>query len=126
MDQVVRYRSIVKDVLQEYARLYNLKPLGGQETWLITDELCDQFLLLTSGWSKGRRVRRIPLHVRLNDGKIWVEEDWTEEGIATALLQAGGAGPYRVGIPLAGQALADGVCRGVSLAEDGIERCQRH
>jgi len=89
MDQVARYRSIVKDVLQEYARLYNLKPPAGLETWLIADELHDHFLLSTSGWSKGRRVRRIPLHVRLHGGKIWVEEDWTEEGIATALLQAG-------------------------------------
>jgi hypothetical protein len=59
------------------------------ETWLIADEPHDQFLLVTSGWSKGRRVRRIPLHVRLHAGKIWIEEDWTEEGIATALLRAG-------------------------------------
>jgi hypothetical protein len=29
------------------------------------------------------------VYVRLRDGKFWVEEDWTEEGIATALLTAG-------------------------------------
>src|SRR5579863_9754942 len=89
MDQLSQYRSIVKDLFQEYARLYNLKPPVGVETWLIIDEQRDQYLLLSSGWSKGRRVRRIPLHVRLHGGKIWIEEDWTEEGIATALLRLG-------------------------------------
>ena len=89
MDRMTQYRSILKDLSQEYARLYNLNPPAGVETWLVVDETHDQFLLLTSGWSKGRRVRRIPLHVRLHGEKIWVEEDWTEEGIATALLRAG-------------------------------------
>ena len=89
MDQVNQFRSILRDTFTEYARLYNLRPQPGVETWLVMDEARDQFLLLSSGWSKGRRVRRIPLHARLNGGKIWVEEDWTEEGVATALLRSG-------------------------------------
>ena len=35
-------------------------------------------------------IRGIPLRGgRLKDGKIWLEEDWTEQGIATELLKAG-------------------------------------
>ncbi len=30
----------------------------------------------------------ITLHLRFND-KIWIEQDWTENGIATELLEAG-------------------------------------
>ena len=31
----------------------------------------------------------VMIHIRLKDGKIWVEEDWTEEGVAADLLQKG-------------------------------------
>ena len=29
------------------------------------------------------------VYVRIRDGKFWIEEDWTEEGIATELVRAG-------------------------------------
>ncbi|MBV7337555.1 XisI protein [Chloroflexi bacterium TSY] len=29
------------------------------------------------------------LYVRIRNGKFWIEEDWTEEGIATHLVEAG-------------------------------------
>jgi hypothetical protein len=29
------------------------------------------------------------IHLRLRGGKVWVEEDWTEQGVATDLLAAG-------------------------------------
>lgn len=35
-----------------------------------------------------KRVRGTILHVRLRDGKVWIEEDLTEDGIATYLLAA--------------------------------------
>ena len=53
------------------------------------DQDRDQYLLLKTGWSQGRRVRGVTLFLRLRDGKVWVEEDWTEEGIATELVKAG-------------------------------------
>ena len=28
-------------------------------------------------------------HVRLKDGKVWIEQDWTEHGVARELLEAG-------------------------------------
>ncbi len=31
----------------------------------------------------------VPVHIRIKNHKIWIEEDWTEEGIATDLLNAG-------------------------------------
>ena len=29
------------------------------------------------------------VYVRIRDGKFWIEEDWTEDGIATDLVRAG-------------------------------------
>ena len=41
------------------------------------------------GWQKGDRVNGPTVYVRIREGKFWIEEDWTEEGIATDLMRAG-------------------------------------
>lgn len=37
----------------------------------------------------GDRITGITVYVRIRDGKIWIEEDWTENGIATDIVRAG-------------------------------------
>src|SRR5437868_14868467 len=88
MDKLTAHRSLIKRVLSEYERLYNLQPTPDVETFVVFDEVRDHYLLMSVGWSNDRRVRRAVLYVRLRDGKFWVEEDWTENGIATDLLRA--------------------------------------
>ena len=41
------------------------------------------------GWQNGERVARMTAYVRIRDGKFWVEEDWTQDGIATDLVREG-------------------------------------
>ncbi|HBQ97707.1 MAG: XisI protein [Roseofilum sp. Belize BBD 4] len=41
------------------------------------------------GWTSRKRVRAISVYVRIKNEKIHIEEDWTEEGIATELLREG-------------------------------------
>lgn len=89
MDPLAEFRSLVKKLLLEYERLYNLKPTPGVENSVVFDDERNHFLLVSLGWSEHRRVKRIILHVRLRDDKIWVEEDWTEDGLAADLLHAG-------------------------------------
>jgi hypothetical protein len=89
MDQLTRYRQLLKSLLQEYARLYSLKPKPNVETLLICDTDSDNYLLMLLGWTGDEdRVRRTILHVRIRDGKFWIEEDATEHGIATDLMRA--------------------------------------
>jgi len=45
--------------------------------------------LVTICWQNDHRVHGITLHLRLHSGKIWIEQDWTESGIATELLKTG-------------------------------------
>ena len=59
------------------------------ETVCAFDDERDQYLLMSVGWAGNRRERGTTLYVRLRDGRIWVEEDWTEDGFANHLLQAG-------------------------------------
>ncbi|MBN4002254.1 MAG: XisI protein [Nostoc sp. LPT] len=48
-----------------------------------------QYLWFQIGWQKNRRIKGITVHIRIKNNKIWIEEDWTEEGIATELLNVG-------------------------------------
>lgn len=89
MDKLTTYRNLIKQLLTRYAELVNRQPIPGVETSCVFDEEHDQYLLLTVGWSQNRRVRNTTLYIRLRDGKFWIEEDWTEDGIATDLLRAG-------------------------------------
>ncbi len=88
MDRLKRYREIVQEVLTEYHQL-NEKSGSTIESALAFDEVKDQYLLLLMGWRKDERIKSVMIHVRLKDDKIWIEEDWTEDGVATDLLQKG-------------------------------------
>lgn len=56
---------------------------------MVVDETNDHYLLLNLGWKERRRIWGTSLHVRIRDGKFWIEEDGLEEGFATDLLEAG-------------------------------------
>ena len=92
MDKLMTYRTLIKRLLSEWAALINEQypPTdSGLVAQCVFDEERDQYLLLRIGWSGHRRIRGMTLYVRLHNGKCWIEEDWTEEGIATELLKAG-------------------------------------
>jgi hypothetical protein len=55
----------------------------------VFDDQRGHYLLVRIGWAGPRRVRAVTLHLRLRNDKIWIEEDMTEEGIATALMAQG-------------------------------------
>ena len=54
---------------------------------LVFDELHDHYLLIGRGWPGEERIKKNTIHVRLRDGKIRIEEDWTEDGVVTDFLQ---------------------------------------
>jgi hypothetical protein len=89
MDKLSEYRSLIKRLLAEHAELINRRPNPDVETVVAFDEQRDHYMLLKVGWSPRGRVRGTTLYVRLRNDKFWIEEDWTEDGIATDLLAAG-------------------------------------
>ena len=90
MDRVEHYRDVLRRLMAEQERLARLAPSPpGVETTLVVDPTGDRFILMDLGWDGRKRVSYVYLHVRIKDGKIWVEEDWTEEGIANELVRAG-------------------------------------
>jgi len=89
MDKVDKYRQLIKQILTRHIELVNRQPVPGVESVLIIDEERDHYLWLNVGWSRGERVDGITVYARLRDGKFWIEEDWTEDGIATELVREG-------------------------------------
>ena len=87
MDRVTDYKSIVKQILEGIA--VQFPPDGDIVSERIYDELQEHFELLRVGWRKKHRVHGIVLHVDGKDGKVWIQHDGTEDGIADALLEAG-------------------------------------
>lgn len=87
MDQLSRYRSIVKQIVLRNAEYE--PSLGQVESIPIFDEGRDQYFLIDYGWNRTGRVHSVILHLRLSNGKVWIERDGTESGVADDLVASG-------------------------------------
>ena len=93
MDKLEYYRTTIKQILTGYYEmtvpgaiaLDELEP----EHRLAFDEERDQYLWFRSGWDGKKRLRHITMYLRIKEGKIWVEEDWTNLCVVDDLLAAG-------------------------------------
>lgn len=87
MDLIKTYQVIVKKILHEYAQH---RPQNGEiETQLLFDDEKGHYYLMRVGWDGLRRVHACAIHLDIKDDKIWVQQDWTEYGIANELVDAG-------------------------------------
>jgi hypothetical protein len=87
MDKLIQYRQYIQTILQEYAG--HKSSYSDVETELITDMVHDHYQLLSVGWNKLERIHGILIHIDIRDGKIWIQQDGTEEGIANRLVELG-------------------------------------
>jgi len=82
-----KYRSILREIVERYAQ----EPRRPEQAKLIAveDTAHDNYLLMRIGWDRVGRAHNVLFHFRLIDGKVWVEQDGIEHGIANDLLEAG-------------------------------------
>ena len=87
MDNLTRYRQFVQQIIDEYSQY---KPSYGEvELETIADTTRDHYQLLSVGWNKHQRIHGSILHLDIRDGKIWIQYDGTEEGVANRLVELG-------------------------------------
>lgn len=89
MDRVTGYRDLIKAFINRVVELIKQNPMSGVDSLAVFDDERGHYMLVKTGWHDRKRIRAVTLFVRLQDGKIRIEEDWTENGIATELLKAG-------------------------------------
>ena len=87
MDKLKHYRQIVQEILTEHSQI---KPAYGEiQMKLMFDVERDRYQLLRTGWLDERRVYGTLIHIDLEKGKLWIQYDGTEIGVANELIAAG-------------------------------------
>jgi hypothetical protein len=87
MDPLSSYRQAVESVLTVYTRIPYAH--GDLRCEALFDREHDWYALVTLGWNAGKRVHFLLVHIDIVDGKVWIEKDNTEGGVASELVQAG-------------------------------------
>jgi hypothetical protein len=87
MDQLDRYREIVRRLIEDYA---SCNPTYGDiRTEAVVDRERDHYEVMQVGWDGDRRVHGSILHIDIRDGKVWLEHNGTDARIGEELVAAG-------------------------------------
>jgi hypothetical protein len=87
MDHISRYRNALRELINEYAQY---RPARGEvQIEVIIDEANDHYELMYAGWNGPYRIHGSVIHADIRDGKIWIQHDGTEDGIADRLVAVG-------------------------------------
>ena len=85
----VEYRQYIQKLLQDRAQR-SMRSSSSQEAQTIFDVERDHYQLVYVGWKQnGDRDYGCLLHLDIKDGKIWIQYDGTEGGIANELVALG-------------------------------------
>ncbi|MBE9106064.1 XisI protein [Nostoc cf. edaphicum LEGE 07299] len=87
MDKLTQYQNTIKQILTEYQRISSQVTVVDVDEVLMFDDERSQYLWFNIGWKQGKRVKGISVYIRIKNEKIYIEEDLTEEGIATELMR---------------------------------------
>jgi hypothetical protein len=87
MDQLDKYRQIIRTVLKPYADIsYANVDVKNRSAF---DTETDQYIILSEGWESSQQLHGVLIHVEIMDSKVWIQMDGTEDGIASELIQSG-------------------------------------
>lgn len=81
------YPKLVQKILTESFLGEDISP--DTEVEAVFDTARDRYLVLNLGWDGHKRVYGPTVHVDIKDGKIWIQQDCTDIGLADELLEAG-------------------------------------
>jgi hypothetical protein len=87
MDPLTSWCDALVRILTEHAAVPYAN--GDIHTEVVADREHGRYLLVDLGWKGVARVHGALVHVDVVDGKLWIQYDGTEEGIATQLVAAG-------------------------------------
>ncbi|MCL1475838.1 XisI protein [Argonema antarcticum] len=87
MDKLEQYRQFVKQILTEHTQIATTSDTVKAE--LIFDSERDHYQLAYVGWQGDKRVFGLVMHFDIQDGKIWIQYNGTEDSIAERLVEMG-------------------------------------
>jgi len=87
MANVAEYRTHIENLIKKYSHYKS--SYGDMETELVFDREHNHYMLVNIGWYDDERISGCVLHIDIKDGKIWIQQDGTEEGITNELVTKG-------------------------------------
>ncbi len=89
-DKLKQYRHHIQTIMEAYHRVASAAPEREVESQLLFDRKRDHYQLLQIGWLNNKEhIFGCSIHVSIKAGKIWIEHDLTEAGIANELIKRG-------------------------------------
>ena len=87
---VEQYRQYIEHLLSERQKQASMsRNYEEYEVQTVFDEKQDHYQLLYVGWRGNKRDFGCILHLDIKDGKIWIQHDGNEVGIANQLVEIG-------------------------------------
>ncbi len=87
MEKIELYRMYIQQVLTDYVNEGSSDSEVRSE--LVFDTIRDHYQVVYAGWENRRRMYGCVLHLDIIDGKIWIQHDGTEVGMANELVRLG-------------------------------------
>lgn len=87
MDKITQYREYIKTLLTNYAK--DDISTDEVDVQLIFDIENDHYQWMNVGWEDLNRVYRTVIHLDIKNGKIWLQQNLTEENPAADLVKMG-------------------------------------
>ncbi|BAY35098.1 XisI protein-like protein (plasmid) [Nostoc carneum NIES-2107] len=87
MDKIAKYRESIQKLLTYYANDdVDDKEI---ETLLIFDTERDHYQWMNVGWQEFERIYRCVIHFDIKNGKIWLQQNLTDQNPAEELVKMG-------------------------------------
>jgi len=87
---IEQYRQYIQHLLSERAdRAARQRTEPEYQVQTLFDTQQDRYQLLHVGWRGNRRDFGCLLYIDIRNGKIWIQHDGTEEGLANRLVEMG-------------------------------------
>jgi hypothetical protein len=87
MDSLDAWRDTLERILTAHAAIPYANVSARTE--VVFDRAHDRYLLVDIGWRGSERVHGALVHVDITEGRLWIQYDGTEYGIANELVEAG-------------------------------------
>jgi hypothetical protein len=88
MDKITRYQDAIISLLEEYAAI---KPanMPTVEQQVVVDRERNHFAFVRLGWEEERFVYHCVMHFDIKEGKVWLQQNWTDQNLADELIAKG-------------------------------------
>ncbi len=86
MDKRTLYRNYIREVIKRHSQV---DIIGDVTIQNIFDTENDHYQLVHAGWNRKHREYGCIMHLDIINGKIWIQHDGTEIGVANDLAELG-------------------------------------